>query len=74
MRATDIICNISSTKLNESEISLLKKGLNFCPSTKETNKEQLLDDLYFFGSKLKLEEYFYGGSTTTDKIQQKERL
>ena len=36
MKTTDTICNISSTKLSESEISLLNKGLNFCPSTKKT--------------------------------------
>ena len=54
MKRTDTICNISSTKLSESEISLLNKGLSFCPSTKELNKEQLLDDLYFFCRKLKL--------------------
>ena len=58
MKTTDTICNISSTKLSESEISLLNKELNFCPSTKEPNKEQLLDDLYFFCQKLKLKEYF----------------
>ena len=69
MKTTDTFCNISSTKLSESEISLLNKELNFCPSTKEPNKEQLLDDLYFFCRKLKLKEYFYGGDTTTDKIQ-----
>ena len=73
MKTTDTICNISSTKLSESEISLLNKGLNFCPSTKEPNKEQLLDDLYFFCRKLNLKEYFHGGDTTTDKIQQEER-
>ena len=71
MKTTDTICNISSTKLSESEISLLNKGLNFCPSSKEHDKEQLLDDLYFFCRKLK--EYFYGGDTTTDKIQHEER-
>ena len=73
MKTTDTICNISSTKLSESEISLLNKGLNFCPSTKEPNKEQLLDGLYFFCRKLKLKEYFYGDDTTTDKIQAEER-
>ena len=66
-------CNISSTKLSESEISLLNKGFNFCPSTKEPNKEQLLDDLYFFCRKLKLKEYFHGADSNTDKIQQEER-
>ena len=44
---TDTICNISSAKLSESEISLLNIGLNFCPTMKEPNKEQLLHDLYF---------------------------
>ena len=48
MKTADTICNISSTKLNESEISLLNKGLHFCPSTKEPNKEQLLDDFTSF--------------------------
>ena len=44
-KTTDTICNISSTKLSQSEISLLNKGLNFCPTKKKPNKEQLLDDL-----------------------------
>ena len=43
------------------------------PSTKEPNKEQLLDDLHFFCRKLKLKEYFHGGDSTIDKIQQEER-
>ena len=45
---TDAIWNISSTKLSESEISLLNKGLTFCPTTSKPEKEQLLDNLYFF--------------------------
>ena len=48
MKTTDTICNISATKLSESEISLLNNRLKFCPSTKEPSKEQLLNDLYFF--------------------------
>ena len=39
----------------------------------KSNKEQLLDDLYFFYRKLKLKEYFYGGDNITDKIQQEDR-
>ena len=73
MKTSDTTCNISSTKLSESEISLLNKGLNFCPSTKQPNKEQLLDDLYFFCRKLKLKEYFYGRYSSTDKMQHEER-
>ena len=73
MKTTDTICNISATKLSESEISLLNNRLKFCPSTKEPSKEQLLDDLYFFCWKLKLKEYFYGGDNITDKIQHEGR-
>ena len=73
MKTTDAICNISSTKLSESEISLLNKELNFCPSMKEPKKEQLLDNLYFFCQKLKLKEYFWSGENITDKIQEQER-
>ena len=61
------------TKLSESEISLLNKRLNFCPSTRKPNQEQLLDDLYFFCQKLKLKQYFYGGDNITDIIEQEER-
>ena len=72
MKASDTISNISSTNLSESELSLLNKGLDFCPTTKELNKEQLLYDLHFLCRKLKLKEYFYGGYITTNKIQQSE--
>ena len=60
-------------QLSESEMPLLNKGLDFCPSTKEPNKEQLLGELYFSCRKLKLKEYFRGGDSNTDKIQQEER-
>ena len=72
MKTSDTIFDISSTKLSESEISLQNKGLNFCPTTKEPNK-QYLNELYFFCRKLKLREYFHGGDSTTDKIQQEKR-
>ena len=55
------------------EISLLNKACNFCPTTKERNKEQFLDDLYFFCQKLKLKEYCYSDDSTTDKMKQEER-
>ena len=73
MKTTDTLSNISLTKLSEPEISSLNKGLNFCPSTKKPNKEQLLDDLYFFCQKLKLKQYFYGSDNITDIIEQEER-
>ena len=71
MKTTVTIWNISPTKLSESELSPLNKGLNFCPLTKGPNKEQLQDDLHFFWWKLKLKEYFYGGDSITDKNRKK---
>ena len=38
MKTSDAICNISSTELSQSEISLLNKGLNFCATTNQTGK------------------------------------
>ena len=40
---------------------------------KETNKQQFLDDLYFFCQMLKLKDHFYGGDSTSGKIQQERR-
>ena len=73
MKATETIYNISSTKLIESEMSLLNKGLNFCPATKKPNKEKLLEDLHFFCRKFKLKEYLYDADSINDKIQGKKR-
>ena len=47
--------------------------MKFLSLKNKSNKEQLLDDLYFFYRKLKLKEYFYGGDNITDKIQQEDR-
>ena len=71
MKTTGAICNISSTKLIESDISLLNKGLNFAPSTKEPNKEQLLDDLYFFCRNLKLKKSFVVAIVSLAKYSKK---
>ena len=56
---TDIVHNLSSTSLSPTEISLLEKGLNFCPTTTDPDKERLINDIYFFCRKLKLKEHFY---------------
>lgn len=59
---TPVIHNISSIKLNQNEIKLLEKGLNFCPSSYEVNKEEVMDDLYNFCRNLRLKEYFYNNN------------
>ena len=71
MKTTDTICNIFSTDLSESEISLLNKELHFCPSTKEPNKEQLLDDLYFFCRKLRPKNIFMATIAPLTKYSKK---
>ena len=38
MQTSDAICNFSSTKLSESDISLLNKGLNFSHAMKESSR------------------------------------
>ena len=40
---------------------------------KETNKQQILDDLYFFCQMLKLKDHFYGGDSISGKIQPEKR-
>ena len=71
MKTAGAICNISSTKLIESDISVLNKGLNFALSTKEPNKEQLLDDLYFFCRNLKLKKSFVVAIVSLAKYSKK---
>ena len=39
-------------------MSLLDKGLNFCPSTKDVNNEELLDDTFAYCRKLRLKYHF----------------
>ena len=47
MKTTVTIWNITPTKLSESELLPLNKGLNFCPLTKEPNKEQQFQKAVF---------------------------
>ena len=64
---------MSSARLSNSEWSVLEKGLNFCPTSKEPNRINLLDDLYFFCRKLRLKEYFYSpesGNTDVEAINE----
>ena len=61
MLKSDIIQNVSSCSLSADEISVLEKGLNFCPTVKAPDTINLLEDLYFFCRKLKLAEFFHPG-------------
>ena len=56
---TAVVHNISGIKLHKDELSLLEKGLNFCPSHKSLDTDQLLDDIYFYCRNLRLKEHFF---------------
>lgn len=52
------IVNLSDVKLSEHELSLLDKGLTFCPTPKTFNKIHFLKDILSFYRRLRLKEYF----------------
>ena len=45
--------------LIETELFVIQKGLNYCPSVKRPNKEKILDNIYFY----RLKEHFYKENT-----------
>lgn len=53
---TDKVVNLSSRTLNSHELSLLQKGLNFCPTPGELKMGDLVRDLDYF-------PITYGGNT-----------
>ena len=55
---TNIVVNLSSKELTDSEISLLSKGLNFCPAPAKPNEQKLSEDLDQFARRLRIKEYF----------------
>lgn len=58
------VVNLSDRVLTHSEIKVLSKGLNFCPTPKEINRFELIKDISEFGRKMKCRAYFsqFGGS------------
>ena len=55
---TQVVHNISNVHLSSHEMNLLEKGLNFCPSSKDINAEELLDDTFNYCRNLRLKHYF----------------
>ena len=68
LRASSVINLSKSRQMSPDEISVLELGLNFCPSVKEINKEQLADDYFHFIRRLKLREYFSGADDDTNEL------
>ena len=55
-----VVVNLSSRVLTPAEISLLSKGLSFCPTPKEVDIFALKKDMFDFVRRLRLKEYFCG--------------
>ena len=58
-QVSQVVHNISNTHLQRNEIKLLEKGLNFCPSAKDPNKAELLDDIFSYCRNIRLKHYFH---------------
>ena len=55
-----VVVNLSSRVLTPAEMSLLSKGLSFCPTPKEVDMFALKKDMFDFVRRLRLKEYYCG--------------
>ena len=55
-----VVVNLSSRVLTPAEMSLLSKGLSFCPTPKEVDIFALKKDMFDFVRRLRLKEYYCG--------------
>ena len=72
------VVNLSKKVLNECELNLLQKGLNFIPMPTNVAKNQYMKDIDYFRRSLLLKVFFKDDgskkyvSTTLEKIARKE--
>lgn len=57
--------NLSSRTLNEHELSVLSRGLSFCPTPGEPKKGELVRELDYFHDNLRWEYHFKDSPPTT---------
>ena len=60
------VVNLSQRELTDNEVSLLSKGLNFCPTPSDFDRYKLRRDIYEFIWRIRLKEYFYDGDNVGD--------
>ena len=53
-----MVINLSGAALDNDKINLLSRGLSFCPTPRQVNKEEVLDDLEGYFRRLRLNEFF----------------
>lgn len=63
------VVNLSSTILTDSELKLLRKGLNFCPTPLSIDFKDIQSDITNFARKLSLKEYFSKVTSDSDHEQ-----
>ena len=63
---SSVISFLKSRVLRKEDFSVLEHGLNSCPSLKHYSKESEMDSFYWFIRRLKLREYFFNSSDTTE--------
>ena len=61
--------NVSNVQLSDSELSLLSKGLSFCPKPSHVDKFQLKEDISQFTRRVKLKDFFHDSDITTEHIE-----
>src|SRR5690606_3811800 len=67
--APNIVVNLSTNKeLSNAEISLLNKGLTFCPNNKKPTKYRTLVDITNLERKLMLKQFFHKENSEVDEF------
>ena len=70
MEESPTVINLSSVAIDHHEISLLSMGLSFCPTLRQANHEEILDDLESYFMCLCLKEcYLDEDEDTSDSAE-----
>ena len=59
------VINLSSSSLSADEISVLARGLTFCPTPRHINWSEVSADIYDFARRMRLSEYFFDENSNT---------
>ena len=64
---SDNVFNLSHRKFSKAKVSLLSKGLKFCPTPNTIDKSILKQDLEKFGRKLRLKWHYHNDNRIFDR-------
>lgn len=62
-QGSETVVNLSSRVLTEAELSVLSRGLKFCPTPEGIDAYQLRKDITEYARRVRLREYFYNDET-----------